>query len=139
MVFDPRFENPLVIVGSDFFLIVIDNTLYQKSGNIIRFYGKDCCLDNFVIKRSQIVWVLEHDIYCTLNWLYRLGVTETKAVGHGVVAFDKDFMEGFRIDSVGELLCSFNIRDFKECVIMHTIHIELQAKRSLVQHKLSCR
>lgn len=60
MVFDPRSEDPLVIVGSDFFLTVIGNTLSQKGGNIIRFYGKDCCPDNLIIKRSQVLPLLGH-------------------------------------------------------------------------------
>ena len=92
--------------------------------------------------------MFEHDICCTLDLLNRPGVTESKAVGYRTVASGKDikdFVEVFRIDPVGKLLCSLNIRDFKECVIMHTVsnilflqlmsekvvsvHIELQTER----------
>lgn len=116
MVFDPRPENPLVIVGSDFFLTVISNTLSQKGGNVIWFYCKECCPDNLIIKGCQVIWVFEHDICCTPNLLHRPGVTKTEAVSDRAIASGKDFVEIFRIDPVGEFLCSFNIRDLEERV-----------------------
>ena len=69
MVFDLRIENTLIVVGSDFFLTVIDNTLSQKCGNVIRLYHKDCRSDNLVIKGFQVTRLSEHDVRCILNLL----------------------------------------------------------------------
>jgi len=41
MVFDPRSENALVIVGADLFLTVIGNALSQEGGNVIWLYRND--------------------------------------------------------------------------------------------------
>ena len=53
MVFDSRSEDPLVIVGADFFLTVIGNTLSQEGGDVVRLYRKDCRPDDLVIKGSR--------------------------------------------------------------------------------------
>lgn len=148
MVFDPRPENPLVIVGSDFFLTVIGNTLSKKSSNVVRFYSVDCCPDDLIIKGFQITWLFKHDIRSTLNLLNCPCIIKPEVFHNRAVSFGKDiqdFMKVFRIDPVRELLGGFNIGDFEEGVIVHAeinvlllqltgkkvmpIHIELQTER----------
>lgn len=82
-----------------------------------------------------------------LNLLNGSRIAKSKTLRDRTVPFCEnlhDFMESFRIDPVGKLLGSFDIRDFKKSVIMHTVidifllrltckkvvpvHIELQPK-----------
>ena len=53
--FEPRTENTLVIVGTDFFLTVIGNTLSWECGNVIRLYHKERRLDNLTAMRCALV------------------------------------------------------------------------------------
>lgn len=123
--------------------------LPKESGDIVRFYCKDCRSDDLVIKGFQVTRLPEHDVCCTLNLLDSPCVAETECFRSWTVTFCKsiqNLMEVFRVDSVRELLSGFHIRDFKESVIMHTvsdslllqltgkkvvaIHVELQTERS---------
>ncbi len=49
MVFDSCTKNTLVIVCTDFFLIVIGNALAKECSDVIRFYRKDCRLDDLIM------------------------------------------------------------------------------------------
>ena len=148
MVFDPRTKDSLIIVGADLLLTVIGNTLPKESGDIVRFYRKNCRPDDLVIKWLQFTRLFEHDVRCTLNLLDCPCVAEAERFRDWTVAFCKsiqDLMEVFWIDPVREFLGSFNIRDFQESIVVHavsdflllqfigkevvSIHIELQAER----------
>ena len=103
MVFDSRSEDPLVIVGADFFLTVIGNTLSQEGGDVVRLYRKDCRPDDLVIKGFQVTRLFEHDVCCTLNLLDRPCVAEAECFRNRTIAFCKsiqNLMEVFRIDPV---------------------------------------
>ena len=149
MVFDPRSENALVIVGADFFLTVTGNTLSQKGGDVVRLYHKDCRPDNLVIKWFQVTGLFEHEVGCALNLLDSPCVAETECFRDWTVTFCKNIqnlMEVFRVDPVREFLGGLHIRDFQEGIIVHvvsdffllqfagkevvSIHIELQTERS---------
>lgn len=67
MAFDPRAEDPLVVIDADSFLTVISDPLSKKCGNVIRFHRKDCGFDNLIIKRSQVVRLFGRDISRALN------------------------------------------------------------------------
>ncbi len=149
MVFDPRAENPPVIIGADFFPAVVSDFLPKKSGYIIRFYSKNCGSDSLIIKRSWVIRPFEHDVSCTLNLLDSPCIAEAKALSHGAIPFCKniqDFVEVFRIDPARKLLCHFHIGNFKKSIVMHTVfnmfllqfineeimpvHVKLQTERS---------
>ena len=87
MVFDPRSENALVIVGADFFLTVIGNTLSQEGGDVVRLYRKDRRPDNLVIKWFQVTRLFEHDVCCALDLLDSPCVAETECFRGWRVAF----------------------------------------------------
>ena len=121
MVFDSRTEDPLVVVGSDFFLVVISDTSPQECGDIIRFYSKVCCADDLIIKGLQVLWLFKHDISGRLNLLDCPGVTHSETVCNRAVTSGKsikDFVKVFRVDPVREFLCCLNISDFKESIIV---------------------
>ena len=112
MVFDPRSENALVIVGADFFLTVIGNTLSQEGGDVVRLYRKDRRPDNLVIKWFQVTRLFEHDVCCALDLLDSPCVAETECFRGWRVAFCEsiqNLMEVFRVDPVRELLGGFHI------------------------------
>ncbi len=124
MVFDPRSENTHVIVGADFFLTVIGNTLSQEGGDVVRLYRKDCRPDDLVIKGFQVAWLFEHDVCCALNLLDSPCAAQAECFRDWTVAFCEsiqNLMEVFRIDPVRELLGGFDIRDFQKSVIMHAV------------------
>lgn len=149
MVFNPCSEDTLVIVGADFLLTVVGNTLSQEGGYVVWLYRKDFRPDNPVIMRFQAILLFGHDVCCAFNLLDSPCVTEAECFSDWTVAFCKsvqNLMEAFRVDPVRELLGSFNIRGLKEGVIMHTVsdslllqlmgkkvvavHVEQQAERS---------
>ena len=82
MVFNPRPEDSLIIVGSDFFLTVVGNTLAKEGGNVIRFHCKDCGPDNLIIKGFEILWVFEHDVRGAFDLLNRPCKVKPRAVRH---------------------------------------------------------
>lgn len=53
MVFDSRYENTLVIVGSDLFDTAIRDTLAEKGSDIIRFNCEDGSTDDPIKKRLK--------------------------------------------------------------------------------------
>ena len=67
MVFDPRSEEALVIMGTDLFLAVVSKPLSKESGYVIRVHGMDGCLDDFIIERLQVFRGLEDDIRSAFN------------------------------------------------------------------------
>ncbi len=69
MVFNPRSENVPIIVGADFFLTVIGNTLSKESDDIVWFYPKNCRPYDLVVKGFQIAGLFEHDARCTFDLL----------------------------------------------------------------------
>ena len=98
--------------SSNLLLTVIGNTLPKESGDIVRFYRKNCRSDDLVIKGFQFPRLFEHDVRCTLNLLDRPCVAEAERFRDRTVAFCKsiqDLMEVFWIDPVGEFLGSFDI------------------------------
>ena len=112
MVFDPRTRDSLIIVGVSLFLTVIGNALPKESGDIVRFYRKNCRSDDLVIKGLQISRLFEHDVRCTLNLLDCPCVAETERIREWTVAFCEsiqDLMEVFWIDPVREFLGGFDI------------------------------
>ena len=103
MVFDPRSENTHVIVGADFLLTVIGNTLSQEGGGVVRLYRKDCGPDDLVIKGAEVARLFEHDVCCTLNLLDRPCAAQAECFRNRTIAFCKsiqNLMEVFRIDPV---------------------------------------
>ena len=114
MVFDPGSKDPLVIVGPDFFLAVVSDTLPKESGDIIRFYCVYGCTDDIIVKGFQIGLLFEHDVSGAFNLLDSPCVSKPQAVCSRTVAFRKnvkDFVQVFWIDTVRNLLCGLHIRN----------------------------
>lgn len=77
----------------------------------------------------------------TFNLLNRPCVAEVKGLRDRDVASGKDIqnlMETVRINAVRKFLCSFYIRDFKECIIPHLVNnllfIKFMSKEVMAVH-----
>ena len=131
MVFDPCAKDSLVIVSSDFLFAIIGNTLSQEGGDIIWLYREDCRTDHIVIKGFQVARLFEHDVSCALNLLNRPCIVKAERFRDWTIALRKNvenLMETFRIDSIRELLGSFDIGDFQESIIVHAVRDSLLAQ-----------
>lgn len=124
MVFDPRAEDALVVIRVDLFGAIIGNTLPEACGDILWLYGEYHSADDFIIYRWEIFRFAERNVSHTFNLLNRPCIAEVKGLRDRAVALGKNIqhlMKTFWINAVRKILCSFYIRDFKECIILHPV------------------
>lgn len=67
--------------------------LSQECGNVVWLYRKDCCPDNFVIKRFQVAWLFEHEVCCALSLLDSPCVTWTECFRDWTVAPEAELLQ----------------------------------------------
>lgn len=124
VVLDPRSEDALIIVCTNLFGTVISDSLSKESGDVVRLHSIYRSVDDFIIDWCQVFRLTEHDIRGTFDLLNRPGITQPERFRNGTVASGKDienFMEPLRVDTVRKFLSSFNIGDFKERVVLHSV------------------
>ena len=124
VVLDPRSEDALIIVCANLFGTVISDSLSKESGDVVRLHSIYRSVDDFIIDWCQVFRLTEHDIRGTFDLLNRPGITQPERFRNGTVASGKDienFMEPLRVDTVRKFLSSFNIGDFKERVVLHSV------------------
>lgn len=141
MVFNPRAEDVLVVIRTDFFGAVISNTLSKKSSNVVWFHSEGRSADDLIIKWLEVFRFAKHNVSRTFNLLNRPCIAKAKGLWDRVVASGKNienFVKPFRVEAVRKFLCSLYIGDFKKCIVLHPIcdllFIKFMSKQIMAVH-----